>query len=140
MKKNRLNYKLLPLLLVAVLVCFDSCKKLDEQVYSSETSETFFKNADQVLSAYLMPYSFMQTHIYQVHFAIQEFTTDEAVAPVRGSKRGCSMCEICVELDKRIIRLKRIAAQLLDPETVEAATQLVGEMEARKKALHPDQE
>src|SRR5207244_10586388 len=42
------------------------------------------KNADQVVSAYLMPYSFMQTHIYQVHFALQEFTTDEAVAPVRG--------------------------------------------------------
>jgi hypothetical protein len=31
-----------------------------------------------------MPYAFIQTHIYQVHFAVQEFVTDEAVAPVRG--------------------------------------------------------
>ena len=36
-------------------------------------------------------------------------------------------------------RLKRIAAQLLDPATVEAAAQLVAEMEAQKKALHPEQ-
>ncbi|MEJ7676686.1 MAG: hypothetical protein WKG06_02170 [Segetibacter sp.] len=69
MKKNKLNNKLLIALFAATLIGFSSCKKLDEQVYSSETSETFFKNADQVVSAYLMPYSFMQTHIYQVHFA-----------------------------------------------------------------------
>jgi hypothetical protein len=49
------------------------------------------------------------------------------------------MCQKCIELDKRIGRLKRIAAQLLDPATVEAAAQLVAEMEAQKKALHPEQ-
>ena len=52
---------------------------------------------------------------------------------------GSSMCQKCIELDKRIGRLKRIAAQLLDPATVEAAAQLVAEMEAQKKALHPEQ-
>lgn len=83
MKKNKLN-KVLLALSASVLLGIGSCKKLDENVYSSVTSESFFKSADQVLSAYLMPYSFMQTHVYQVHFALQEFTTDEAVAPVRG--------------------------------------------------------
>lgn len=84
MEKNTLNNKLLITLFAATFLGLSSCKKLNEQVYSSETSETFFKTADQVVSAYVMPYSFIQTHIYQVHFPLQEFTTDEAVAPVRG--------------------------------------------------------
>src|SRR5689334_22656904 len=83
MKKNRFNKVLLTLLATVVMI-FGSCKKLDETVYSSETSESYFKTADQVTAAYLLPYSFMQTHLYQVHFALQEFTTDEAVAPTRG--------------------------------------------------------
>lgn len=65
------------------LLTFSGCKKLDENLYSVATSENFFKTAEQVMAAYVMPYSFMQTHIYQVHFALQEFPTDEAVVPVR---------------------------------------------------------
>lgn len=84
MKQKTLKNKLFIALFAATLLGLSSCKKLDEQVYSSETTENFFKTANQVVSAYVMPYSFMQTHIYQVHFALQEFTTDEAVAPVRG--------------------------------------------------------
>lgn len=84
MKKNKLNNKVLLALFAATLLVYSSCKKLDEKVYSAVTSETFFKNSDQVVSGYVMPYSFLQTHIYQVHFALQEFTSDEAVAPVRG--------------------------------------------------------
>jgi len=49
------------------------------------------------------------------------------------------MCDKCVELDKRIGRLRSIAAQFLDPATVAAAGELIEEMEARKKALHPKQ-
>src|SRR3989337_3382733 len=84
MKTNTFYNKGLFLVLAMSLLTLDSCKKLEEQPYDAETSENFFKNADQVTAAYLMPYSFMQTHIYQVHFALQEFTTDEAVAPTRG--------------------------------------------------------
>jgi starch-binding outer membrane protein, SusD/RagB family len=68
---------------LAFLLCCSSCKKLDEQLYSVETSENFFQNKDEVMAAFVLPYSFMQTHIYQVHFALQEFSTDEAVVPVR---------------------------------------------------------
>jgi hypothetical protein len=50
------------------------------------------------------------------------------------------MCEKCVEIDERIRRLKRIAAQSLDPATLKAANQLIGEMEVLKKALHPEQD
>lgn len=84
MKTNTFYNKLLFLFLALPVLHFTACKKLDEKIYDAETSENFFKNADQVVAAYLMPYSFIQTHIYQVHFALQEFTTDEAVAPTRG--------------------------------------------------------
>lgn len=79
MKKIQIN-------IIAALLVFlaAGCSKLDETVYSAETPDTYFKNAEQVTAAYLLPYSFIQTHIYQVHFALQEFTTDEAVAPTRG--------------------------------------------------------
>jgi hypothetical protein len=50
------------------------------------------------------------------------------------------MCEKCIEIDARIRRLKRIAGQSLDSATVEAAAQLIGEMEIHKRALHPKQE
>jgi hypothetical protein len=52
---------------------------------------------------------------------------------------GSSMCEKCIEIDKRIARLKAIAAQMLDQATVAAAGQLIAEMEDHKKALHPEQ-
>jgi hypothetical protein len=60
-----------------------SCNKLDEHVYSSITTSNFFQSKDQVESAYVQPYTYMATHIYQVHFALSEFATDEAVCPER---------------------------------------------------------
>lgn len=82
--KTAKRYNKVFLLLTAALLNFTACKKLDEKPYDLATSENFFKDANQLLAAYAMPYSFMQTHLYQVHFALQEFTTDEAVAPTRG--------------------------------------------------------
>ena len=77
--------KLLFLLLFIVMSGsgFLSCKKLDEHVYTSETTSNFFQTKDQVMSSYVQPYAFLATHIYQVHFALSEFATDEAVAPER---------------------------------------------------------
>jgi hypothetical protein len=72
------------LVVLALVLTASGCSKLDEKVYSEETPENFYKTADQVMAAYVMPYAYMQTQIYQTHFALQEFTTDEAVAPVRG--------------------------------------------------------
>jgi hypothetical protein len=81
-KYNTLN-KSLVIFFMATMMSLVACNDLDEKVYSSETSDNFYQNADQVMAAYVQPYSFMQTHIYQIHFALQEFSTDEAVVPVR---------------------------------------------------------
>src|SRR3954468_10421432 len=82
MKKILCNIPILALLIVAIL-CFTNCnKKLDENVYSENTPNNFYKTGEQVVAAYVLPYSFMQTHIYQVHFQVTEFTTDEALVPV----------------------------------------------------------
>jgi starch-binding outer membrane protein, SusD/RagB family len=83
MKKHKYHNRHLLVFLMAAVVFLGSCNDLDEMVYSAETSGNFYQNADQVMAAYVMPYSFMQTHIYQTHFALQEFSTDEAVVPVR---------------------------------------------------------
>jgi hypothetical protein len=82
MKKNKYYNKPLLVFFITATSFFAGCNDLEEEVYSSETSENFYQNEEQVMAAYVMPYSFMQTHIYQVHFALQEFSTDEAVAPV----------------------------------------------------------
>ena len=84
MKKIKyLNKPLLVFCLASALI-MGGCKKLDEKVYSQTTPDNFYATKDQVMAGFLMPYAFIQTHIYQVHFAVQEFVTDEAVAPVRG--------------------------------------------------------
>ncbi len=83
MKNNRYNHKLLLLFFTTMLLGVSACDDLEENVYSAETVDNFYQNEDQVLAAYVLPYSFMQTHVYQVHFALQEFSTDEAVVPVR---------------------------------------------------------
>lgn len=75
-------YTTLLLLSVLIITGFGCTKKLDETVYSQDTPGNFYQTADQVVSAYVLPYSFLQTHIYQVHFQDVEFVTDEACVPV----------------------------------------------------------
>lgn len=71
------------LLFAAIVLCVTSCsKKLDEKLYGSTTAGSFYKSADQITAAYVLPYSYIQTHIYQVHFQDVEFVTDEACVPV----------------------------------------------------------
>lgn len=82
MKEYIYNKPLLTFL-IAALIVFSGCNDLEESVYSEETSENFYQNEDQVMAAYIMPYSFMQTFVYQVHFPLQELSTDEVVAPTR---------------------------------------------------------
>src|SRR3954452_7044366 len=79
---KKINYKILSLLIL-LTVCFSDCtKKLDETLYSVDTNANFYQNKDQVMAAYVQPYAFMQTHVYQVHFQDVEFVTDEACVPV----------------------------------------------------------
>ncbi|MGI8950784.1 MAG: RagB/SusD family nutrient uptake outer membrane protein [Chitinophagaceae bacterium] len=82
MKKINYHKCLLPFLIM-VMLCFSNCtKKLTETVYSELTPNNFYQTADQVMAAYVLPYAYIQTHIYQVHFQDVEFVTDEACVPV----------------------------------------------------------
>jgi len=47
------------------------------------------------------------------------------------------MCEKCIEIDRRIERLKFIATRITDQQTLDGAAKLVAELEAQKAALHP---
>jgi hypothetical protein len=79
---KKINFKIL-FLPVLIILCFSNCnKKLDETLYSVSTNANFYQNADQVMAAYVLPYAYMQTHVYQVHFQDAEFVTDEACVPV----------------------------------------------------------
>jgi hypothetical protein len=75
-------YSLLFFAAVLITAEFSCTKKLDETVYSQDVPGNFYQNANQVTSAYILPYSYLQTHIYQVHFQDVEFVTDEACVPV----------------------------------------------------------
>ena len=66
----------------AIIVLTSCTKKLDETLYGSTTASSFYKSADQITAAYVLPYSYMQTQIYQTHFQDVEFVTDEACVPV----------------------------------------------------------
>lgn len=77
-KKNNILF-----LFIVTAICFSNCsKKLDETLYSVDTNANFYQNGDQVMAAFVQPYAFMETHIYQVHFQDVEFVTDEACVPV----------------------------------------------------------
>ena len=79
---KKINYKILPLLAL-IMFCFSNCtKKLNETVFSADTPANFYQNADEVMAAFVLPYAYIQTHIYQVHFQVTEFSTDEACVPV----------------------------------------------------------
>ncbi|MCD9299075.1 hypothetical protein LUR18_42160, partial [Bradyrhizobium diazoefficiens] len=47
-----------------------------------------------------------------------------------------SMCEHCVELDRRINHLKGLLAKVTDAQTVAAIGAMVEKIEAEKIALH----
>lgn len=79
---QKINYKILPLLVAIAFCCSNCTKKLTETIYDRDTNSNFYQNSDEVMAAYVLPYAFIQTHIYQVHFQVTEFSTDEAVVPV----------------------------------------------------------
>jgi len=47
------------------------------------------------------------------------------------------MCEICAELDRKIVHLRRMVEQFTDPGTINAAEIMIKEIEAEKAQHHP---
>lgn len=50
------------------------------------------------------------------------------------------MCETCLDIDRQIVRLKAIAHRMTDEPTLKAVAELVGELEEKKRMLHPEHE
>jgi hypothetical protein len=49
------------------------------------------------------------------------------------------MCAKCIAIDKRLERLRYLQGRLTDPQTLDAIVGLTAELEAQKKALHPEE-
>ena len=58
-------------------------------------------------------------------------------SPHRGVNAVCDKCE---EIDERITRYHRLMRQITDQQFVERTKAMIAELEAHKKALHPEQE
>jgi len=50
------------------------------------------------------------------------------------------MCDKCVELDKRIEHYRQIRERVLDPQLAQGISKLIQEAEAKKVALHAEQQ
>ena len=50
------------------------------------------------------------------------------------------MCDKCIDIDKAIERFRQVQRTILDQRTVDRAKEMVAELEAKKDALHPEQE
>jgi uncharacterized small protein (DUF1192 family) len=62
------------------------------------------------------------------------------VGQLTRANADAAMCDKCTELDRRIGHLRKMIERLEDAAAVEAATKLIEEMDARKAALHPEQQ
>jgi hypothetical protein len=51
-----------------------------------------------------------------------------------------TMCDKCIQLDKKIEHYERLASAMADEPTVERLRESVREMRAQKNALHPEQQ
>jgi hypothetical protein len=61
------------------------------------------------------------------------------VASVRAVRMGAPMCDKCAKLDKKIEHYETMLVSIGDRVTVERLMALVGELQAQKAALHPQQ-
>ena len=60
------------------------------------------------------------------------------MALFRGSEQ-VPMCDKCDELDKKIAHYRRIRLSIGDQITIERIEELIGDLQAQKATLHPEQ-
>ena len=53
--------------------------------------------------------------------------------------RKHDMCEKCKSIDERIQRYRLLSAGIRDQQTLDALERMIQELEAQKKALHPEE-
>jgi hypothetical protein len=49
-----------------------------------------------------------------------------------------AMCDKCIDIDKNIERYRNVQRSILDQNTLDRAKEMIAELEAQKKALHPE--
>lgn len=54
--------------------------------------------------------------------------------------RSGAMCEQCVEIDEKIGRYRRIMLSITDDVTIERFKEVVADLEAKKLALHAEED
>jgi hypothetical protein len=81
------NKKILSLLglLVTGGVLIQSCKKLPQNTYSSETAQNFFQTPAQIAAGVAAAYTPLQSVFNGNTFQLNEATTDEMIIPTRGN-------------------------------------------------------
>lgn len=84
MKKSLLLIKVI-MVAFFVTVLSQSCTKLDETLYSEVTPDNFFKSEKEFVSALGAAYTTFGSYATGDIYVLQEHTTDEMVAPTRGS-------------------------------------------------------
>jgi hypothetical protein len=57
----------------------------------------------------------------------------------RLERSGGLMCDKCVELDKKIVRYRRVSSSLTDQITIDRIKTLIDELQRQKVKLHPEQ-
>jgi hypothetical protein len=50
------------------------------------------------------------------------------------------MCDKCVEIDKKTEHYRTIATSIMDQPMLDGIKELIEQMQAQKRALHPEQE
>lgn len=80
---NNIYKKAAVFLLCMTIIGINACHDLNEVVYSDETTANYYKDGDQVMSAYLAPYTFLQNVMFEIHWSLLAFSTDEAAATVK---------------------------------------------------------
>lgn len=85
-----LNMKIYKIAILSVIISLGACTKLDEEVFSTITSENYYKTKDEVEAAVSRPYSHLrQTFVFfstngGSTYLLQELSTDEATWPQKG--------------------------------------------------------
>lgn len=82
------NHKITSALLLLLLVLNNACTKLDEKVYSELSSENFYNNKQEVLSAVLRPYTHANAWAaptsQRSYYRLNELSADQLAWPVKG--------------------------------------------------------
>ena len=73
------------LIIVTTVYSFCGCTKLDEEIYSSITTEEFYKNEDEILMAMGRAYTHLRTANAQIWglIGVNTVASDEAIIPYR---------------------------------------------------------